>query len=217
MSKYRVTGIAIAILTLLLASVMGPTVVAGGSSKIADFKFGGNFKNSVGKSPVKMVVDEGAPSFLIVDVDGTMKEALVFPTGTGLKVKRIPRSARKVFSVEVFFEFDTVTSYRRIMSFGPNDVLDEALYVSDGALELYDVRVGTDTLAANEWVKVLVTRDAKRIVKVYLDGVQQFRYKDGKGLYTLKRGIMVLFKDESSEDSGGTVTFLRIHDRILVP
>jgi hypothetical protein len=64
----------------------------------------------------------GEPVFNKLLVRSKKKKALVFDEGEGLKIRNIPKKARKNYTIDILLEFDAVDSYRRIMSFGPNDV-----------------------------------------------------------------------------------------------
>jgi hypothetical protein len=145
--------------------------VAAASPPIGDWRFDGNLQNSAGTA-LRMVT-RGSPVFQAADVDGTLKTALVFAEGDGLKLSRIPRAARRTYSISVFFELDAVDSYRRILSFGPNDQ-DRGLYDQDGYLDLYPRKESqVVVLASNEWSRVTITRsNASKVVKVFVDEVK---------------------------------------------
>ena len=206
--------------TLLAALVLGAAVpwALAGSGPIGEWKFDGDLKNAVGTA-LKMAQLEpvGTNTFQVVDVAGTMKQALVFPQGNGLTLTRIPDAASSTYSVDVYFEFDATSSYRRIMSFGPNTV-DKGLYLYDGIVELYPQKEGTTAIAVDTWTHVAITRDGKSgKVVVYVDGVPEISYKDSHNKYLLKKGKIVFFVDDGSENASGTVSNIRVYDRVIIP
>lgn len=204
----------------LLIGVLAPHASA--ATKLGDYRFAGNFKNVVKGSPLQTaeIETEGMGSFQDVDVDGTMKTALVFEEGYGLRVSKIPKEARKGYSISVFFELDTITTYRRILSFGPND-RDAGLYIYDGdEIILYPVREPNipDPVTADEWVRVIVTREAKSgAMKVYVNGEQLIRFKDSDSKFLLRKGQIVFFQDDGTEQSAGTVSNIKIHKGVITP
>lgn len=201
---------------VLLVSLMGPAANAAGG-KVAEFKFDNSLKNSVGKSPIKMSrLGPCACYFAPDDVDGAWKTALLFWEGDGLKVTRIPKPNRKVYSVEMFFELNDLGGYVRLMSFGPNKP-DKALYLLNGVVDLYPVEQGIDAIGVSDWVHVLISRTKKGVIRVFMDGVKQITFKDAASQYTLKKGQIVFFKDDDFEDAAGTVSNIRIYNRVITP
>lgn len=204
---------------LLVALVVGLVAPAGAATGlIGQWKFNGDLKNS-GSSGMKMTVLDagGTGSFQTVDVAGTVKKAWVFTEPMGLTLSRVPSANRETYSVDVFFEFDAMDGYRRIMSFGPN-TKDAGLYFDGGYLDLFPKKEGSTATPANDWVHVLVTRSgATGAMRVYLDGVLEISYKDSKGTYVFRKGKSVFFKDDGTEDTSGTVSLIRFYDHVIAP
>ena len=147
-----------------------------------------------------------------------MRMALVFELGDGLHLTGVPTAARSTYTIEIWFEFDAVDSYRRIMSFGPNDS-DTGLYVQDGYLDLYpNKESAAAVVSANQWVKVRITRSgATKVTSVYLNGVRKIRHTGTANDYLLSGGEAIFFVDDGGENGSGTVARIKVWDRVVAP
>ena len=158
--------------SLLILSTIAPQAEA--SSRIGEWKFNGTFKNSA-KTQLKLTdVPKDSTAFLTTTIEGVNRTACFVGASNGLKVTRIPTTARDNYTVDIYFVTNEVTTFKRIMSFGPNTV-DRGLYLVGGHVQLYPGILGTNpSIAADTWVHVTVNRSSKSgRLKVYVDGVQE--------------------------------------------
>jgi hypothetical protein len=125
-----------------------------------------------------------------------------------------------VYSLEMYFEIDQVSSYRSLISFD-NRTTDSGLYNNNANLTLYrggNVAVSpTPVFAPNVMTHLLVTRDGSNNFTAYVNGVQQFTYADTQGVTTFSgpNNIIWLLRDNSGENASGFLDFVRIYDTPL--
>jgi hypothetical protein len=216
-SRARIWSISAALgLAVVLVASIAPISTAT-KGPIGDWRLNGSLRNAAGTG--LRMTKLGTPQFEVVDVAGTNKTALVFEEGEGLRLSRIPSAARRTYSIDVFFEFDAVVDYRRILSFGAN-IFDRGLYIDDGYLDLYPRLESAATVAApDQWLHVLVTRNgATRRMKAFVDGVEVISILDTGDKYLLRNGIAVFFQDDANgEHPSGTVSRIKVFDRVLQP
>ena len=89
-----------------------------------------------------------------------------------------PTVSSTVYTMAALFRFDTVSGYRRVfdVKLGTSD---GGLYVRDGKLTFFpQAEAASASVAANQWVQVVITRDSAKNITGYVDGVQQFRFVD---------------------------------------
>ena len=212
------TGIMVA--ALLIAGSL-PARGAGEAAKIGDWFFVGNLDNQIVGSPLKMshLVAGGANSFPQYEVDELgIETVLHHPLGSGLHLRGIPKPSRSVYSIDVYFVYDDpIGSYARILSFGPVES-DRGLYIHNNTLELYPVNDGAiQVFTEDEFFHVLVTRNAKGVMRGYVDGALQWSYRDRRERYLLKNGVVDFFVDDGSENMAGAVSRIQVYDRAITP
>jgi len=212
------TRFSLVLMGLVLASCLIVAPASASARPIGHWKFNNTFKNSA-KTQLKLTdVPAGSTAFLLTTIDGVNKTACFVAAGNGLKVTRIPRAARENYTVDIYFITNDVTSFKRLMSFGPNNI-DRGLYVVGGHVELYPGALGTNpSIVADTWVHVAVTRSGRSgRLRVYVDGAQELTFSDKRGRFELKRGKVVFFQDDTTEHMAGFIKDVRIYDRVLVP
>jgi hypothetical protein len=126
------------------------------------------------------------------------------------------------YSIELLFEFDTTSGYRKILDF-KDRASDNGLYNLSTALNFYSGTTGpSGALADNGIAHVVLTRnDTSNLVVGYVNGVQQLSFTDSSDLavFTGTNNIIHFFRDDFStgqgEASAGTVDRIRIYDGAL--
>jgi hypothetical protein len=94
------------------------------------------------------------------------------------------------------------------------------LYSYNGALRFYPaVASAPISIAASNYVQVVLTRDASSNVVGYVNGVQQFSFVDSQNYSTLAGSPQRLrfFRDDTSENAPGAVARIRLYDRVMPP
>jgi hypothetical protein len=115
------------------------------------------------------------------------------------------------------FKFETLTGYRRILDYS-GGVRDRWLYTFDGVLVLFP-RIGPvgSALRPRRYSHVVMTRNRRGVVKVYLDGRFQFGFYDARRLGVVSQHrVLRFFQDNfvgegTGEHSAGTVARIRLY------
>lgn len=121
------------------------------------------------------------------------------------------------YSVELYFSFDQVSGWRRILDTKDRST-DQGFYVLNGGLQLYPSNVGVGTFAANTYYHVLLTFDGTTAV-AYLNGIAQST--QSSDYYTLPASNTIgLFLDNTqstaqNEYSSGKIAWARFYDGAL--
>ena len=121
------------------------------------------------------------------------------------------------YSIVIDFELDNVSNYRKIIDF-KNLTADPGLYVISGALRFYTPTSSNSNavMTANGMKRIVLTRDASSNVTAYVNGVQQFTFKD-TGNAAVGSTAVNFFRDDRSggEASAGFVERIAIYDEAL--
>lgn len=103
---------------------------------------------------------------------------------------------------------------RRIIDFA-NGQSDNGLYSNDGDLAMYDqVEAPNPTIAAGNWVQVVLTRSTAGLLKGFVDGVRQFSFDDSStrlGVVTADN-FLGFFRDDGTDDTSGAVARIRLYN-----
>lgn len=121
-----------------------------------------------------------------------------------------------VYSVELYFSFGNVTGYNRVLNSGSHD--DNGAYVYNSLADYFINTAGRDAsggpvLSPNQLIHYVLTRDATA-TDLYINGSQAVVRA---GDVTSARLIddLRFFIDDSTEESGGFVDFIRTYDSVL--
>ncbi len=177
----------------------------------ADYQFQLNLNSSVGSPPA--LQDIGVGNFYTTDmVDGCSRTVRQFPLLNGLHLQ--PTSGvipTNIYTIAMLFRLDQTNGYRRLLDFKAGSP-DVGLYVYNGRLYFYpSALAAAPTIAANEYVQVVLTRDGTNVTG-YVNGVQQFSFADNSnyGVLTSANDLR-FFKDDGTEESGGAVARIRLY------
>ena len=119
----------------------------------------------------------------------------------------------------IFFRFDAVTGWRRIVDF-KSPQTEFGLYNLSGNLYFYPVIGGsTAPILASNYVQVVLTRNETNLVRGYVNGVQQFSFIDSANYAVIggTNNILRFFKDDSGDIGSGAVSRIRLYDHELTP
>jgi uncharacterized protein (TIGR03437 family) len=196
------------------------TVGGGGADCLtADYQFQNSLTSSAGSAPA--LVNLGSNTFTTASVDGASRTVLRFAQNNGLAMSpAVPNG--QVYSVVMLFAFDQVSSYRRILDF-KNGVTDDGLYNYSGTIGFWGPGKWSTAapIAANTFVQVVVTRDAGKNIKVYVNGLEQLSFVDtGDSGVIDANNRLRFFQDNTqggytTEASAGNVARIRVYDCAL--
>lgn len=165
-----------------------------------------------------------ANTFAQESVFGAPHTVLRFPKDNGLSISPtngiVPNDS---YTIAMLFRLQDVGTWRRVIDF-KNGTSDNGLYITPGNLLAFaPVKYGSTTIAANQWVQVVVTRDVSGLVNVYLNSSFEMQFSDaGNDAVISPANALRLFQDNTSggstgEDSAGAVARVRLYDYALSP
>jgi len=118
------------------------------------------------------------------------------------------------YSVELYFEFDELSSWRTIMDPGLSRS-DRNLYVYSGGLSFYPFGTSAVVFSPNVYAHVVATRNSDGTFIGYVNGQQLISINDGINT-AAENNVIHFFEDNSSgEASAGTVDYIRIYNGVL--
>jgi hypothetical protein len=221
-------ALALTALTFVLLLSTSRSASAALPSAKADYRFQNKLSTSVGTAPALTKIGPSTNTFTTATVDGSSRKVLSFLKGNGLKLSSSNGVVQNdTYTIVVLFELNNVgddqSRFRRLVDF-ENGASDSGIYVErDGTSKLSFYRQGigsvkgTTPIAANRYVQVVITRDAGGDVKGYVNGSPQFTVSDASSQDAIISDANTLrfFKDNTSEDSGGSVARIRLFDSAL--
>jgi hypothetical protein len=175
-----------------------------------------------GPSMSVLTVGGGSIQGVIEDVDGVDEWVERFSAGIGwLLQPTTGELGNSTYSVAVLFRLADLGVFRRVLDF-KHGTQDSGLYLAAGKLRLYPYAgSGPKTVAANEWVQVVLTRTASGTVTGYVDGVQQWQLPDTAGVAIIDGFNQLRFFQDNqtggttTEHAAGAVARIRVFDRAL--
>lgn len=183
---------------------------------VADYQFNGSLSSAI--EGVPDLIDLGSTnSFATKVMDGQSVGCFRFAQGTGLQVSTADIIPNNQYSIALFFSFDTVSGYRRILDF-KNRKVDTGFYTLHSKYKFFNVKggIGTTTYNTGQYLKAIFTRDASGHVTAYLDGQKELSFHDSGNLALISTDQIVhFFRDNGGENSGGSVARILLFDDAL--
>lgn len=183
---------------------------------VADYELRG-MRTSSRPAPPLTDLGQGNNRFRRATVDGRQRLVLAFPHGNGLSVDVRGLLPPDSYSIAVLFQLQTLTGYRRILDYSGGR-RDRGLYALNSVLVLYPViRPFGSGIRPGRFSQVVMTRERRGAVKVYLDGRFQFGFYDARGAGVFSQhGVLRLFQDNTvgegtGEHSAGTAARIRLY------
>lgn len=140
-----------------------------------------------------------------------------------------------VYTIEMAVKFQTNGNFHRLIGFTdllvpgtPGSTSDDGIYIAPDApvdngqvvfrIGGVDNYFGSPTIDPDTWYYLTFVREADNNIKFYVDGVYQSAFDDA-GLDFLPKvangNDIIFFKDEGSEEKGGSIAKLSIYNRAL--
>jgi len=186
-----------------------------------DYRFENDLTSSAGTLPALTPIGPGQATFHSEIVEGTEVTVYEFPTDNGLQIAPLTAMAKNTYSIFMLFRLDHVSGSSRLIDF-KGGTSDCGLYVVDGAPVIRCGESGTQSMCANTWVQVVVTRARNDNFRVYVNGREVLAYVDAADDTTLTADELRFFRDNEctapcGEESGGAVARILIYDNVLRP
>jgi hypothetical protein len=212
MGKALLAGAACAVLATLAGTSSAATLKA-------DYRMLGSRASSVAGAPDLVDIGPDANVFGSEKVGKKPADVLDFGVNDGVSAATAGILPQDAYSVAVYFRFDLVNGYRRIVDF-QGGTADSGLYDLNSAVDFYPVAAGGTTLTAGAYHQVVFTRDSTGLATAYLDGTQVFQFTDSSNLALLNDDLLRFFRDNESggatgEASSGAVERIRLYSGAL--
>jgi hypothetical protein len=201
---------------LILPTSVGAAARPAVADPVADYQFQ-NDRTSTDPGAPDLTDIKGGNTFATDTVDGTSHTVLTFARNHGLTLT--PTNgiiASNEYSIVLLVRLDRVDGFRRLVDF-KHGTSDSGLYDNSGRLEFFDLIGGKKVpIPAGQYVQIVITRSAARRTTVgYVDGIQQFSFRDKTkaGVIDAKSTLRFFADDKvvSGEDSAGAVARIRIY------
>jgi hypothetical protein len=184
---------------------------------IADYQLNDTFASAVAGAPP--LVPLSSVSFTSANVYGQNRIVASFLQGSGLRLSAPAGISTGGYTVAIVCAISTTTGFRKLIDF--HDLtLDTGLYNFNNVLYFYPVIGGaSNTIAANAFMQVVLTRDATGHVAGYVNGVPQLSFQDTSNFSVLSGTAFNLFVDDTAtggtEASAGMVARVRLYTGAL--
>ena len=186
----------------------------------ADYKFKNNRRSLSPSAPALFDIGNGGTStFATENVDGVDRTVLRFPDGNGLQLVEadqvIPRNR---YTIVVKFRFDEVLEYARVIDFS-RALSDHGPYVLTGRFAFFPFALDApETIEADEWVNVVLTRSRAGRIRGYVDAQQVFDFTDTTAGKINSLNTLRFFRDnDNREETSGAVSRIRLYDNGMTP
>ena len=196
---------------------------ASAATLIGDYQLQGSLASS-GAGPALTKVGGGTSQFQTDNVMGSSRQVLAFPVDSGVQISPAGVGTGS-YSVVTTFRFDNVAHYERILD-QTIGTADAGLYVSGDALDPsrgylfytntptmphYQVSSDTDVFANSVYATTAVVVAPPSLTTVYVNGARQYAPGEPADGRTPINDTLRLFKDDSSDESPGAVSCIRLY------
>jgi hypothetical protein len=198
MNRYALRTGLLAIAAALLAGGARP---ASAQKLVRDYQFKQSFKDSAEQGPE------------LKPLDGKLNAGnYTFDAGQGLELSKT--GVTDHYTIELKFRFDKVDDWQKIIDFKKRSS-DNGVYAYMGMLQFYDIGIGGDLQAGQEYEIRLERDKATRSVKGSVNGMKVFEFVDNEDHAVFADETAFFFADDTNtndEQSAGAVTRIRIWD-----
>jgi Concanavalin A-like lectin/glucanases superfamily len=188
---------------------------ASAATLVGDYQFQGT-RSSSGPGPALVEVGSGGgASFQNDSVQGTSRQVLAFPEGTGLAMSPSVGTGDVPYSVVTTFHFNVLSGYARILDATNALGTDEGFYAYDnagsiyGASEAYD---GAPVFSTDAYSTVVLTSQPPLGSSFYVNGARILSLNQ---TFPVTSDTLRIFKDDDAEDAPGRVSCIRVYKGAL--
>lgn len=190
------------------------------------YDFSNGLSNLENDGPaLKMIGETGRfEEFVIRDLGDSTRKVFFFAMNSGLQFdnKKANGMLDKSFTVELYFKFNTLNDWKRILDF-KNRTSDNGPYLHKARLNFFNFITGQNiAVRPGEYIHYVYSRNhLTGQVKMYIDGESRVEFMDAteEGILN-EEGLLNFFQDDlvvNYEASDGQVALIRLYDRILTP
>jgi hypothetical protein len=185
---------------------------------IGDYQLQGTLASS-GTGPALTKVGSGTSQFQNDNVMGSSRQVLAFPLASGVQISPAGVGTGS-YSVVTTFRFDDVSSYERILD-TTDGTSDSGIYVSGSADPGYGYPFfssspppyqvtgeNTRAFANNVYATTTMVVTPPSLTSIYVNGALELTATHG---VTPLSDTLRLFKDDSTEESPGAVSCIRLY------
>lgn len=194
---------------------------ASAATLIGDYQLQGTLASS-GAGPALTKVGGGTSQFQSDNVMGSSRQVLAFPVDSGVQISPAGVGTGS-YSVVTTFRFDNVAHYERILD-QTVGTEDSGLYVSGDSLNpargylfyeraspFYVLSSTADVFANSVYATTAVVVVPPSLTTVYVNGAPQYPPGEPADGRTPINDTLRLFKDDSSDESPGAVSCIRLY------
>jgi OmpA-OmpF porin, OOP family len=196
------------------------------AQRVGVYNFQNNLDESAGKFPTLKVLGQLGEfkEEVIPQLNNVKRPVYVFEKNWGLQLddKAAGGFFKGSFSIEIYFRFSDLASWRRVIDF-KNRKTDNGCYIYDGKLNFYNFAVGERApVRANKYTHYVFSRDvATKQIKMYVDGLSKVEFSDRTDDGVVDEdGVLNFFYDDlivKDEASEGAVALIKIYDYVVDP
>jgi hypothetical protein len=173
---------------------------------IGDFRLDNNLINLAG-GPLALTNNGGSLG----------ATGITFGAGQGPSIAGFSNTS--IYSIEVAFYLDNLSSFRRLLDF-KNKTTDKGLYSFKSFTNFFPVATSAQAdFTVGQQAVLVLTRDGPGQTIAYVNGNQTISFADGPGDATIP-SVLHFFNDDlvfPGEESSGYVDYIRIYDNPLTP
>lgn len=144
----------------------------------------------------------------------------LFDRNCGLQFDNSTDFLNGSFTVELYFRFDALNSWKRVIDF-KNRLSDDGCYIFNGKLNFYNYIVGENApVRPGEYTHYVFSRDAAtRQIRIYVDGTSKIQFTDPDNVAEVGNVLNFFYDDlrVPQEASSGAVALLRFYDSVVAP
>ena len=155
------------------------------------------------------------------ELNNVYKSVYCFDKNSGLQFDNNASNnfLNDVYSIELYFKFNTLNSWKRVIDF-KGRTMDQGAYIYNGKLNFYTVVVSEFApVRANEYTHYIITRDSNKTVTIYADGISKVTFNDTNDLAVLNSdNVLRFFQDDlivGNEASAGSVAYIKLYSDVI--
>jgi hypothetical protein len=210
--------------TFILCFLFGSLFIQGQTVTELSYLFNNTLAENYGNGPNLIMLDS-AGTFVIdtlYELGGELKTVYRFKKNSGLQFNNSMAGSflDSSFSVELYFKFDELSGYRRVIDW-KNRTSDYGAYLYSGELDFYPwAMADSETVFVDQYVYYVLTRNGlTKEVKIYSNAIKEVEFTDtdDDGVIDTSH-VLNFYQDDliaQGEASAGAVAMLDLYNYVL--